>query len=68
MCGCEEGCYYNPGSFIEFTEEATVIMLLQEAYNDMSFLHHVTTRIKTITESSMDGGGDDDNTCTLYHP
>ena len=49
-CGCEEGCYYNPGSFIEFTKEATVTMLLQEIYTTVRFLQNVTDHIR---DSSM---------------
>ena len=44
-CGCEEGCFYSPGHFIEFTKEATVITLLQEAYSDVSFFQRITPSI-----------------------
>lgn len=48
-CGCKEGCHYTPGSFIDYTNEATVITLLQEAYSDVSFLQNIIDRIVDVS-------------------
>ena len=56
------GCHYDPGHFIEFTQEkVTVLKLLQEVYSDASFLYNIAFRILDATKPPAGSGNDSTN-------